>query len=103
MGLDLADFEGVPVNLTGFDVEGVTMLWSLFLSQMRRQVASQLVGVALGFMRRFGGVGVLGVVSAGIASVALDERQAFPPPPLGSFWVVPFWPGQIEVAQDATM
>ena len=30
-GLDLADFEGVPIRLTGFEVQDATMLWSRFI------------------------------------------------------------------------
>lgn len=30
-GLDLADFEGVPIRLTGFEVHDATMLWSVFI------------------------------------------------------------------------
>jgi len=30
-GLDLADFEVVPVKLTGFELEHATMLWSVFI------------------------------------------------------------------------
>ena len=30
-GLDLADFEVVPVKLTGFELEHATMLWSVFV------------------------------------------------------------------------
>ena len=31
MGLDLADFEAVPIKLTGFEVENAVMLWSVFM------------------------------------------------------------------------
>jgi hypothetical protein len=30
-GLDLADFEGVPIRLQGFEVQDATMLWSSFI------------------------------------------------------------------------
>ena len=30
-GLDLADFEGVPIRLQGFEVQDATMLWSVFM------------------------------------------------------------------------
>ena len=30
-GLDLADFEAVPIKLTGFEVENAVMLWSVFM------------------------------------------------------------------------
>lgn len=31
LGLDLADFEGVPMALDGFETENATMLWSMFI------------------------------------------------------------------------
>ena len=37
-GLDLANFEGVPVRLHGFEMENVSMLWSAFVAQIFRQV-----------------------------------------------------------------
>ena len=30
-GLDLADFEGIPIHLTGLEVQDATMLWSRFI------------------------------------------------------------------------
>ncbi len=37
-GLDLANFEGVPVRLHGFEMENVSMMWSAFVAQIFRQV-----------------------------------------------------------------
>ena len=37
-GLDLANFEGVPVRLHGFEMENVSMMWSAFVAQVFRQV-----------------------------------------------------------------
>ena len=37
-GLDLANFEGVPVRLHGFEMENVSMMWSAFVAQIMRQV-----------------------------------------------------------------
>ena len=37
-GLDLANFEGVPVRLAGFEMENVQMLWSAFIAQIMRQI-----------------------------------------------------------------
>ena len=37
-GLDLANFEGVPVRLAGFEMENVQMLWSAFVAQIVRQI-----------------------------------------------------------------
>ena len=145
----MANFENVPVLLTGFEMEDSTMLWSVFISEVgqnikvcsacmncmavcccfgskgfrqgmvlylgsilkpflcrdtcssqaqldytRDQLAclffrdltaalhmqGQLVGVALSFLRNFGilsgASGVLGALSSGVASAALDDRFA---------------------------
>lgn len=37
-GLDLANFEGVPVRLRGFEMENISMLWSAFIAQIMRQI-----------------------------------------------------------------
>ena len=37
-GLDLANFEGVPVRLAGFEMQDVQMLWSAFVAQIMRQI-----------------------------------------------------------------
>jgi hypothetical protein len=37
-GLDLANFEGVPVRLHGFEMENESMMWSAFVAQIIRQV-----------------------------------------------------------------
>ncbi len=37
-GLDLANFEGVPVRLHGFEMENISMLWSAFIAQVLRQI-----------------------------------------------------------------
>lgn len=36
--LDMANFENVPVQLTGFEMENSTMLWSVFISQVLRNI-----------------------------------------------------------------
>ncbi len=41
-GLDLANFEGVPVRLHGFEMENVSMMWSAFVAQVFRQVRVSL-------------------------------------------------------------
>ena len=41
-GLDLANFEGVPVCLHGFEMENVSMMWSAFIAQVFRQVRVSL-------------------------------------------------------------
>ncbi|KAL3132004.1 hypothetical protein ABBQ32_14227 [Trebouxia sp. C0010 RCD-2024] len=78
--LDMANFENVPVQLTGFEMENSTMLWSVFISEVGRNIKGQLVGVALSFLRNFGilsgASGVLGALSSGVASAALDDRFA---------------------------
>ena len=42
-GLDLANFEGVPVRLHGFEMENVSMMWSAFVAQIFRQVRVSLI------------------------------------------------------------
>ncbi|KAL0043199.1 hypothetical protein WJX82_002022 [Trebouxia sp. C0006] len=78
--LDMANFENVPVQLTGFEMENSTMLWSVFISEVGQNIKGQLVGVALSFLRNFGilsgASGVLGALSSGVASAALDDRFA---------------------------
>ncbi|KAK9819963.1 hypothetical protein WJX72_004515 [[Myrmecia] bisecta] len=79
-GLNMANFEAVPVKLNGFEMENVAMLWSMFIGQIVRMIQGQLMGVALSFLRNFGifsgTSGVLGALSAGMASVAMDEEYA---------------------------
>lgn len=36
--LDMANFENVPVQLTGFEMQNSTMLWSVFISEVGRNV-----------------------------------------------------------------
>ena len=36
--LDMANFENVPVQLTGFEMENSSMLWSVFISEVGRNV-----------------------------------------------------------------
>ena len=36
--LDMANFENVPVQLTGFEMENSTMLWSVFISEVGRNI-----------------------------------------------------------------
>ena len=36
--LDMANFENVPVQLTGFEMENSTMLWSVFIGQVGRNI-----------------------------------------------------------------
>ena len=48
-GLDLANFEGVPVRLHGFEMENVSMMWSAFVAQVFRQVR---VSPASSYVRR---------------------------------------------------
>ncbi|KAL0043259.1 hypothetical protein WJX82_006661 [Trebouxia sp. C0006] len=78
--LDMANFENVPVQLTGFEMENSTMLWSVFISEVGQNIKGQLVGVALSFLSNFGilsgASGVLGALSSGVASAALDDRFA---------------------------
>lgn len=38
MGLDMANFENVPVQLTGFEMENSTMLWSVFISEVGQNI-----------------------------------------------------------------
>ena len=120
-GLDLADFEAVPIKLTGFEVENAVMLWSVFMrcaefnalqpnslsdspklscchelfiggtfdvllrrsnARVRRReiltvIQSQLVSVAISFLRNFGlfsgASGILGLLSSGVAGIAGDR------------------------------
>ncbi|DBA65517.1 TPA: hypothetical protein ACH3X2_003173 [Trebouxia sp. C0005] len=78
--LDMANFENVPVRLTGFEMENSTMLWSVFMSEVSQNIKGRLVGVALSFLRNFGilsgASSVLGALSSGVASAALDDRFA---------------------------
>ncbi|KAL0043201.1 hypothetical protein WJX82_003394 [Trebouxia sp. C0006] len=78
--LDMANFENVLVQLTGFEMENSTMLWSVFISEVGQNIKRQLVGVALSFLRNFGilsgASGMLGSLSSGVASAALDDRFA---------------------------
>ncbi|KAK9864527.1 hypothetical protein WJX84_002714 [Apatococcus fuscideae] len=78
--LNLASFEGVPIQLTGFEMEHVQMLRSLFLKHVIGLIQGQLVGIAFGFIRSFGvfsgASGVLGAISAGLAGVAFDKDFA---------------------------
>ena len=60
-GLDLANFEGVPVRLHGFEMENVSMMWSAFVAQVFRQVR---VSVATSFAR-LTGIGELTVHKPG--------------------------------------
>lgn len=34
----MANFENVPVQLTGFEMENSTMLWSVFISEVGRNI-----------------------------------------------------------------
>ena len=36
--LDMANFENVPVQLTGFEMENSTMLWSVFISEVSQNI-----------------------------------------------------------------
>jgi len=36
--LDMANFENVPVQLTGFEMGNSTMLWSVFISEVGRNI-----------------------------------------------------------------
>ena len=115
-GLDLADFEVVPVKLTGFELEHATMLWSVFIRcitpgpsrapvadtllqriclqsafsrsidteqavclhrEIMQTVQSQLVTVAISFLRTFGlfsgASGILGLLSSGVGAMAGDR------------------------------
>jgi hypothetical protein len=36
--LDMANFENVPVQLTGFEMENSTMLWSVFISEVGQNI-----------------------------------------------------------------
>lgn len=36
--LDMANFENVPVQLQGFEMENVTMLWSVFMNEVLRLI-----------------------------------------------------------------
>ena len=36
--LDMANFENVPVQLTGFEMENSTMLWSVFMSEVGQNI-----------------------------------------------------------------
>ncbi len=42
-GLDLANFEGVPVRLRGFEMQNISMLWSAFIAQIVRQIRVRLI------------------------------------------------------------
>ena len=33
-GLDMANFENIPVQLQGFEMENVSMLWSVFMGEV---------------------------------------------------------------------
>ncbi|DBB13389.1 TPA: hypothetical protein ACH3X3_005122 [Trebouxia sp. C0006] len=78
--LDMANFENVPVQLTGFEMENSTMPWRVFVSEVGQNIKGQLVGVALSFLCNSGilsgASGVLGALSSGVASAALDDRFA---------------------------
>ena len=41
-GLDMANFEGVPVRLQGFEMENVTMLWSVFIRHILNLIRVKL-------------------------------------------------------------
>ncbi|DBB13347.1 TPA: hypothetical protein ACH3X3_005082 [Trebouxia sp. C0006] len=68
--LDMANFETVPVQLTGLEMENSTMLWSVFISEVGQNIKGQLVGLALSFLRNFGilsgASGVLRALSSGV-------------------------------------
>lgn len=51
-GLDLANFEGVPVRLHGFEMENVSMMWSAFVAQVFRQVRVSLAASCEAEQRR---------------------------------------------------
>ena len=42
-GLDLANFEGVPVELKGFEMENVAMLWSIFIRQITQVIQASIL------------------------------------------------------------
>lgn len=47
-GLDLANFEGVPVRLRGFEMQNISMLWSAFIAQIIRQIRVSLISALEG-------------------------------------------------------
>ncbi|DBA67777.1 TPA: hypothetical protein ACH3X2_001211 [Trebouxia sp. C0005] len=57
-----------------------TMLWSVCIYEVGQNIKGRLVGVALSFLCYFGtlsgAIGVLGALSSGVASAALDDRFA---------------------------
>ncbi|KAK9908805.1 hypothetical protein WJX75_003140 [Coccomyxa subellipsoidea] len=78
--LDMANFEGIPVRLRGFEMQNISMLWSAFIAQIIRQIKGQVAGVALSFITNFGvfsgASGVLGALSRGVASLGTDNKTA---------------------------
>ncbi|KAL0023466.1 hypothetical protein WJX79_007540 [Trebouxia sp. C0005] len=60
--------------------ENSTMLWSVCIYEVGQNIKGRLVGVALSFLCYFGtlsgAIGVLGALSSGVASAALDDRFA---------------------------
>lgn len=40
--LDMANFEGIPVRLRGFEMQNISMLWSAFIAQIIRQIKVSL-------------------------------------------------------------
>lgn len=41
--LQLANFEGIPVRLRGFEMQNISMLWSAFIAQIIRQIKVSLI------------------------------------------------------------
>ena len=50
--LDMANFENVPVQLTGFEMENSTMLWSVFISEVGQNIKAheQHLTFCVGFL-----------------------------------------------------
>eukprot|EP00884_Botryococcus_braunii_P010316 jgi/Botrbrau1/19286/Bobra.0073s0029.1 len=76
--LDMANFENVPVRLHGFEMKDSNMFWSVFTTSIFKEIQGQVMGVALSFLRNFGifsgASGVLGALSASVATLAADDR-----------------------------
>jgi len=76
--IDLANFQSAPVTLHGLDMANVSSSRSAFFNQIFQAIQGELFGIALSLVRNFGVMGgaskVLGILSAGVAKLAGEQK-----------------------------
>jgi len=101
--IDLANFQSAPVTLHGLDMANVSSSRSAFFNQIFQAIQGELFGIALSLVRNFGVMGgaskVLGILSAGVAKLAGEQKGSTSGVPEGLLVVVDFNPGR-AAAED---